>query len=97
MAGRIFAGLGQITVAVTGLALVITWFVLTMIQTYNQITSDAPARSFGGLGGAGALVFAAAWLWSLVTSLSLLREAKTAGQAAQQTAPPKITGETSLK
>ena len=90
MAGRIVPGIGQITVAVAGFALVTAWFVLTMIQTYRQVTSDAPARSFGEFGAAGALVFAAAWLWSLVTSLGMLREAKT----AEQNVPPKIAGET---
>ena len=90
MAGRILPGIGQLVVAVAGFALVTAWFVLTMIQTYRQLTDNAPDKSFGEFGAVGALVFAAAWLWSLVTSLSVLREART----AEQNVPPKIAGET---
>jgi hypothetical protein len=76
MAGRRLAGIGQLLVAVAGFALVIGWFVLNSIQTYNQVVNDAEPKSVAGLGLAGAAVFIAAWLWSLVTSLSVLREAR---------------------
>jgi len=87
MAGKVLTGAGQIAVAVIGFALVAMWFGLTMIQTYNQFTNDALPKSYGGLGAAGALVFIAAWCWSLLTSLQVLREAKS-----NEPAPPKITG-----
>jgi hypothetical protein len=90
MAGRMIAGLGQVIVAVAGFALVAVWFVLTMIQTYKQFTEDAPAESHARFGEAGALIFAAAWLWSLVTSLGLLRQAKTLEQTSQKNVPPRI-------
>jgi hypothetical protein len=90
MAGRMIAGLGQVIVAVAGFALVVVWFVLTMIQTYKQFTEDAPAESHARFGETGALIFAAAWLWSLVTSLGLLRQAKTLEQTSQRNVPPRI-------
>ena len=90
MAGRIIPGLGQVIVAVAGFALVAVWFVLTMIQTYKQLTEDAPAKSYAWFGEAGALVFLAAWLWSLVTSLSLGRQAKAAERDAQSHVPPRL-------
>ncbi len=90
MAGRIIPGLGQVIVAVAGFALVAGWFVLTMIQTYKQLTEDAPAKSYAQFGAAGALVFLAAWLWSLVTSLSLGRQAKAAERDAQSHVPPRL-------
>src|ERR1017187_537525 len=73
MARRFAAGIGQLSLALVGFALTVAWFSLTMVQTYNQISDDAPAKSFGWLGAAGALVFAVSWLWALATSLSLLR------------------------
>lgn len=76
MAGRWVEGIGQMTLAVIGFGLVVAWFCLVMVQFYQQINSEGTAKSVAWLGEAGALVFAAAWLWALVTSLSLLHEAK---------------------
>ena len=59
-----------------GSCLFVAWFVEMLIQFYGMINSDAPPRSVGWLGEAGALTFIAAWLWALITSLSLLREAR---------------------
>ena len=86
MAGRSVAGIGQILVAVAGFALVMLWFALRMSQLYNEVANDAQPQSAAWVGEAGAALFAAAWLWSLVTSLSVLREARTSEPAP----PPKI-------
>jgi hypothetical protein len=77
MAGRYLAGTGQLLFAFVGFGFVVAWFVTLLAQMYRQIDSDAPPKSVAWLGEAGAVTFAAAWLWSLATSLSLLREART--------------------
>jgi len=77
MAGRRLPGLGQLLLALAGFCMVIGWFALLAVQTYNALINDLPGKSVAWLGESGAAVFAAAWLWSLVTSLSLLREART--------------------
>ena len=66
--------------------MVLGWFVLLAMQIYNEMMNDARSNSVAWLGEAGAVVFAAAWLWSLVTSLSVLREARTSEPAP----PPKL-------
>ncbi len=76
MAGRRLAGICQLLLAVAGFVMIIGWFVLLALQIYNQLINDAESKSVAWLGVAGAAVFIAAWLWSLVTSLSLLREAR---------------------
>ena len=86
MAGRRAAGIGQLLLAVAGFVLVILWFVLRLSQLYNEIANEAQPRSVAWAGEAGAAIFAAAWLWSLVTSLSVLREAHT----CQSATPPKL-------
>ena len=86
MAGRPVAGIGQLLVAVAGFALVMLWFVLRMTQLYDQVVNDAQPQSAAWAWEVGAALFAAAWLWSLVTSLSVLRQART----AEPTAPPKL-------
>ena len=76
MAGRRLAGVGQLLVAVAGFAMVIGWFVLLALQIYDELINDAQPKSVAWLGEVGAVTFGAAWLWSLVTSLSVLREAR---------------------
>ncbi|HOX57702.1 MAG TPA: hypothetical protein P5205_13720 [Candidatus Paceibacterota bacterium] len=76
MAGRRLAGLGQCLLALAGFGMVIGWFVLLALQSYNELLNDAPPKSVAWLGVAGGATFIAAWLWSLITSLSLLREAR---------------------
>ncbi len=86
MAGRRAAGIGQLLVAVAGFLMIIGWFVLLFRQIYDELINDAQPKSVAWAGEAGAAVFAAAWVWSLVTSLSILREART----SQPAAPPKL-------
>ena len=88
MAGRRAAGIGQLLLAVAGFVMVVGWSVQQAIQTYNQIVNDAGTQSVVWLGEAGAAAFIAAWLWSLVTSLSVLREARA--NEPKSAAPPLL-------
>ena len=82
MARRYVAGSGQLLLALLGFGLVVAWFVSVMSRLYQQAEGESSTSSAAWLGEAGALVFAASWLWSLVTSLSLLREARENEQSA---------------
>ena len=84
MAGRRVAGIGQLLVAVAGFGMIMGWFVLLALEVYNELVNDAQPKSVAWLGEAGAVTFAAAWLWSLVTSLSILLEAR-----ANEAGPPQ--------
>jgi len=76
IAVRWFAGLGQLLLSLAGFGLVMAWFVQEMIPYYRLMFSDTPPHlpSMRML-VAGAILFVLAWLWSLVTSASLMREA----------------------
>ncbi len=78
MAGRIASGIGQLVLAVAGFALVAIWFCQTMASYYGQMygdeTTHRPVVLTSLFLGGG--IFAVAWIWSLVTSLSLVRAAK---------------------
>lgn len=91
MGGRWFAGIGQIILAVAGCVMVLVWFFKVMIQYYGQIGSDAPTHlnpiDWKTL-VVGAIVFAASWLWSLATSLSLIHEARKNEGAESANSPP---------
>lgn len=86
MAGRWIAGLGQLGLALIGFCLVVAWFLTVLRQLYQQINGEKPPESYSWIGQMGAVFFGAAWLWSLVTSLSLLRQAREQGNQGQ---PPK--------
>lgn len=76
MAKRWVAGTGQLLLAVVGCGLVVVWFVRTMEQTYASLTSGAESTPHFSLMKMGAIIFIIAWIWSLITSLSLVREAE---------------------
>jgi 4a-hydroxytetrahydrobiopterin dehydratase len=75
IAGRWFAGTGQLILSIAGFALVMVWFVQEMKQFYGQINGDVAVQPIGWILVVGTILFVLAWLWSLVTSASLMREA----------------------
>ena len=85
MARRWIAGIGQVVLSLIGFGFVLGWFVSLISQMYQQISNDTPPRSVSWLGEFGAAIFMAAWFWALVTSLTLLREARA---NEGQTKPP---------
>lgn len=76
MAGRLVVGIGQLLLALAGFGFVVVWFVALLRQYYGQITGDVPITPIAWLGEIGAVLFLAAWFWSLVTSIRLVREAR---------------------
>jgi 4a-hydroxytetrahydrobiopterin dehydratase len=90
LARRWFAGGGQLLLAVIGFTLFTVWFVKEMFQYYGQISGNVEVQPVGQFGVVGVILFAAAWLWSAVTSFSLMREAATDKQRSLENfgAPP---------
>lgn len=76
MAGRLVMGVGQLMLAVAGFGFIVVWFLALLRQYYGQIIGDVPVTPIAWLGETGAVLFIAAWGWSLVTSISLVREAR---------------------
>ena len=76
---RWIAGSGQLALAVAGFAIVAVWFVREMIPYYGLMFSDEiPVLPSLKELAEGAALFAASWLWSAMTSVSLMREASAA-------------------
>lgn len=90
IARRWIAGAGQLLLSFTGFALFMVWFIKEMTQYYGQISGDVEVRPVGKYLIAGLVLFALAWLWSGVTSISLLREAAASRERALNNfgAPP---------
>ncbi len=90
MAGRLVAGIGQLILALAGFGFIVVWFGALLRQYYGLITGDVPVTPTTWLAQVGAGLFIAAWWWSLVTSVSLLREAKRNAPAAFAEVPPPL-------
>ena len=92
MGGRIIAGLGQLVVFLIGFVLIGYWVLKTMKEYYSLMGEDIPVQmSYGKYLLAGTLFAVAAWLWSLLTSLSIVRNAKTPEPLPPGSIPPRIT------
>jgi hypothetical protein len=93
MAGRFVAGTVELTLSLLGFGFVMGWFFQIFMQYYRQMNELPPQPPpYPWMGKAGVIIFAAAWLLSWITSLSVLRESRR-NEAAQPppAVPPKIT------
>ena len=91
MARRIIAGIGQLLFALAGFVLIVGWMFELFHRVFLQQLGDpVPPDSSGWMWKWGLLFFGASWLWSLVTSLSLLRQAKADGQVEPKPIPPRM-------
>ena len=88
IAGRLAVGMGQLTLALAGFGFVVVWFVALLRQYYGQITGEVAVKPIAWLAEAGAGLFLAAWGWSLVTSISLVRAARRNAPSAFAEIPP---------
>ncbi len=88
MARRWVAGGGQLLMAVAGFCLMLGWFVKTMKEYYGLIDDQHSEPQIDWtLLKWGAVVFVAAWLWSLVTSIQIFRSVP---KTQPTDAPPKL-------
>ena len=91
MGGRPIAGAGQLTLAIIGCILVMIWFFQTMKAYYATAVGDPSTPGNVKLFIAGAAVFGVSWLWSLVTSIGLVRETNISPPQIPTAVPPRIT------
>ncbi|MGA2179616.1 MAG: hypothetical protein ABSH15_08550 [Verrucomicrobiota bacterium] len=91
MARRVLAGTGQLLLALAGFVLIVGWIIELCHHVYlQQLGEPVPPDSSGWMGKWGLICFGTGWLWSLVTSLSLLRQAKADGQVEPKPIPPRM-------
>ncbi len=91
MARRVWAGTGQLLLALAGFVLIVGWiFELCYHAFLQQLDEPVPPDSSGRMGKWGLICFGGSWLWSLVTSLSLLRQAKSDERVEPKPIPPRM-------
>ena len=92
MGRRYVAGTGQLLLGLVGFFLIVGWIFELCHHVYLQQTGEPVSPdSSGWMLKWGAIWFGAGWLWSLVTSISLLRQAKTDGAMEPRPVPPRMT------
>jgi len=93
MARRFIAGAGQLLLSLAGFVLIVGWMFELCHHVYLQQSGEPvpPEDASGWMLKWGVIWFGAGWLWSLVTSISLLRQAKSDGAAGQRPVPPRMT------
>jgi 4a-hydroxytetrahydrobiopterin dehydratase len=79
MAGRMVAGLGQLVIFLVGFALFCGWALVSTAHYYQMAFSDAAPtpNTWGNKAVFGVALCVVAWVWSLITSISLQRAAST--------------------
>ena len=95
---RWVAGSAQLLLALVGSILILIWFFREMEAYYGMMfSSAAPQPPSIKMPETGGLLLAAAWFWSLITSLSLMREAsdKNADAIKNFAQPPPLKMEPS--
>ncbi|HWC61648.1 MAG TPA: hypothetical protein VHC44_18290 [Verrucomicrobiae bacterium] len=91
MGGRILPGLGQLILFLVGFVFICLWFVKTMKEYYSLMGEEIPIHvSYFHYFLAGFMFAAVSWFWSLLTSLSMMRHAKTPEPALPGSVPPKL-------
>jgi hypothetical protein len=88
MAGRRIEGIGQLFLSISAFLMVIGWFVLVAINTYNAVVNGSEPRPVGWLGEAGGLIFVAAWLWALYSSIRIHQASR---EAERPDVPPRLS------
>jgi hypothetical protein len=91
IARRFWAGTGQLLLALAGFGLLVGW----MFEFYDRTVLQAldepiPATPIDWMWKWGLICFAIAWGWSLVTSISLWRQAVVDDVGGRQSAPPRL-------
>jgi len=94
MGGRVLVGLCQLFLAIIGFVFFIMAFLQVMRVYYSLGDEDtivSAPPSYGRYLLPFVLFFGAAWLWSLLTSISLIRNAKVPEPPPPGSIPPRIT------
>ncbi len=91
MAQRVVAGIAQLALSIAGFLLITGWMCLLFYRDINEAMQRPVSLPVPGwLWQIGLLCFGVAWLWSLITSISLLVDLKRRQTAAAGNIPPRL-------
>jgi hypothetical protein len=92
LARRRRAGTGQLILALAGFGLIVAWmFKFFYGVALEELNPSVKPHSTDWLWQWGAILFGASWVWALVTSAALWRQAKQASPGGDSRVPPRIS------
>jgi len=95
IARRFWAGIGQLLLALAGFVLLVGWMFEFFDRAFSQqLGEPASTTPIGWMLKWGLILFAAAWVWSLVTSISLWRQAGADEAGGLKPVPPRLADST---
>jgi hypothetical protein len=91
-AGRKFAGIAEMVIVFAGLFLLGAW----MFEWFNRIIQSEldnplPPAPANWLWESGVACCVISWLWTIASSVSLIRQAKAYEKENRQTIPPRLS------
>jgi hypothetical protein len=90
-AGRIFAGLGELAIVVTGLVMLAAWFFEWMNRiVQSEIGDSLPPVPPAWLWQGGVISCVISWVWTIITCVSLMREARAYEAEVRRNTPPVL-------
>jgi hypothetical protein len=90
-ARRKAVGAGQMVLAVAGCTLILVWMTQFFYDVVRyQLGESTPPNPHEWMWRWGVALFGASWIWALVTSISLLQEAKRSDRCHLTNIPPRI-------
>jgi hypothetical protein len=84
-ARRVVVGVFQLILAIAGFCLIVVWMFRAVFTEVSEEINGGTATVPGWMWKWGFILFGVAWLWSLVTSIDLWRQAKMGN------VPPKLS------
>jgi hypothetical protein len=90
-AGRKFAGLGEMLIVAAGLLLLAAWFLGWMNRiVQSEIGDELPDVPAAWLWKGGVICLIISWVWTIVTCVSLMREARAQEEENRRNTPPVL-------
>jgi hypothetical protein len=90
-AGRAFAGVCQLLLAVGGAALICVWIIKVSYGiVQEELDQPVPQNSGGWMWKWGGVVFVASYVWTFISCVNLFRQAKAEERKNQEDIPPRL-------
>ena len=91
-AGRAGEGAGKMILGLGGLLLLLAWFFIWVSRiSESEVDGTIATRPPDWIWQSGVVGIVISWIWTIVTSFSMLREARTHEKENNQNVPPRLS------
>ena len=91
-AGKFFDGLGSMFFALAGLFLLFAWMAKWVLRVWqSSLDEDLSPAPGTGLWESGVVCVVISWIWTAVSCVSLIRNARANEEKIRQNTPPRLS------